>query len=155
MHIALGIIEKGDKQLLLRRNNAPFKDLWSLPGGTVEEHENAKEAVQREVHEETQLPVTEARHVGHCDETLHEEESHIHEIDVFTVETAHYDHTASSEGELAFLEHARIRDEMIPSDAVFLDRYLKQEYFALQMVVEHRDASYHVVELRTVQPAFR
>ena len=44
-----------DKILLTRRNVEPFKGQWCLPGGHIDENENAFDAVVREAKEETGL----------------------------------------------------------------------------------------------------
>jgi 8-oxo-dGTP diphosphatase len=44
---------KGDTVLLVRRARAPFRGLWSLPGGNIEPGESAREAAFRELKEET------------------------------------------------------------------------------------------------------
>lgn len=50
----VGAIVVSDKGILLaRRDKAPGKGLWSIPGGAVELGETQKEAVIREVLEET------------------------------------------------------------------------------------------------------
>lgn len=41
--------------LLTKRNIEPFRDLWCLPGGHIEEYENSYDAVIREVKEETNM----------------------------------------------------------------------------------------------------
>lgn len=43
------------KVLLVKRGNEPFKGLWALPGGFLEEHETAEEGAMRELKEETGL----------------------------------------------------------------------------------------------------
>lgn len=47
--------EKRDTILLTKRNVPPFKGLWCLPGGHIDDFETAEEAVVREVKEETGL----------------------------------------------------------------------------------------------------
>jgi 8-oxo-dGTP diphosphatase len=46
---------KDRKVLLVRRKSAPFAGLWSLPGGKIEAGETARDAVRRELKEETGL----------------------------------------------------------------------------------------------------
>ena len=50
------ILEKG-KILLIKRGSEPNKGLWSIPGGPVRIGETLREALRREVREETGLEV--------------------------------------------------------------------------------------------------
>lgn len=50
------IVENG-RVLLVKRGCEPNKNLWSLPGGSIEPGETIKEATAREVLEETSLVV--------------------------------------------------------------------------------------------------
>jgi len=50
-----GVLIKGDKILLIKRKNEPFKGRWALPGGFVEYGETVEEAVLREFEEEVGL----------------------------------------------------------------------------------------------------
>jgi 8-oxo-dGTP diphosphatase len=49
------IVHREDRVLLVKRSIEPGLGRWSLPGGFIEEDENAEEAVVREVQEETGL----------------------------------------------------------------------------------------------------
>jgi ADP-ribose pyrophosphatase len=56
--VAVGaIVFKEEKILLVKRNKAPHKDLWAIPGGSVEHGETLQEAAEREVREETGLNI--------------------------------------------------------------------------------------------------
>src|SRR6478735_11335416 len=52
------ILDDVGRLLVVRRMNAPSADLWSVPGGRIELGESPREAVTREVREETGLVVT-------------------------------------------------------------------------------------------------
>jgi ADP-ribose pyrophosphatase YjhB (NUDIX family) len=51
------IIEDGGRVLLVERGQEPQKGTWSLPGGVVEAGEYLKDAIRREVREETGLDI--------------------------------------------------------------------------------------------------
>lgn len=59
-----GWIEREGEFLILRRNAEPKLGEWDLPGGFVEMGESPKDAVVREVREETALAVTPAELIG-------------------------------------------------------------------------------------------
>lgn len=58
---AAAVVPRGDEILLVRRTMTPGQGKWSIPGGFVEFDEDPREAVAREVLEETGFPVTEVR----------------------------------------------------------------------------------------------
>ena len=58
------VIIKGNGVLLIKRGHEPFKDMWALPGGFMEDDESAEEACLRETKEETGLDVRIKKLVG-------------------------------------------------------------------------------------------
>lgn len=52
---AYGIIIHESKLLLTQKKSGPYKDLWGLPGGSIEFGETPEIALKREIQEETAL----------------------------------------------------------------------------------------------------
>ena len=52
--VSVGIVVwRGDEVLLIKRGRAPYKAMWSIPGGSVELGERLQAAALRELSEET------------------------------------------------------------------------------------------------------
>ena len=51
------LIEKKGALLLVRRERAPFKGYWDIPGGFLEENEDPRAGARREAREETGLRI--------------------------------------------------------------------------------------------------
>lgn len=61
-----GVLVRDGKILLLKRDVEPFKSYWHVVGGHVEENETLKEALNRELKEETNLEVIVAGIIDGC-----------------------------------------------------------------------------------------
>ncbi len=59
-----GIVLKGGKVLLTKREIDPFQGCWVLPGGHVEYGEKVEEAIKREMKEELGVPVKIKKLIG-------------------------------------------------------------------------------------------
>lgn len=57
---SLGYVQTADSLLMLQRKREPFTGYWTAPGGKLREGESPREALVREIYEETQLRVEEA-----------------------------------------------------------------------------------------------
>ena len=67
------IILEGDRVVLVRRGHAPLLGDWSIPGGVLELGETLREAVVREVREETGLTVAPGELLGVYDRLVRDE----------------------------------------------------------------------------------
>ena len=76
--LGVGAIILRDQRILLsRRANPPLQGEWSIPGGLVETGETTKEAIIREVREETSLEVEPVTLVEVFERILRDKESRV------------------------------------------------------------------------------
>lgn len=68
-----GVVIRDDRVLLVRRAKSPALGEWAIPGGSVELGETLKEAVEREIREETGIRVR-AGEVCHVFESVKRDE---------------------------------------------------------------------------------
>lgn len=71
------IIAIDGRILLVRRSNPPLQGEWSIPGGLVETGETIKEAIIREVREETSLEVEPMKLIEVFERILRDQDSHV------------------------------------------------------------------------------
>jgi 8-oxo-dGTP diphosphatase len=67
-HTADAVIQENNNIILIKRKYAPFKGKYALPGGFIKYNEDPKQAVIREVREETNLAVEIIRKIGVYDQ---------------------------------------------------------------------------------------
>jgi ADP-ribose pyrophosphatase YjhB (NUDIX family) len=78
------IILDGEGRALLVRQRHEGRDIWMLPGGAIEDGENALEAAEREVREETCLEVRVGRMLWHVEEVSPERGQRF--VNIFTAD---------------------------------------------------------------------
>ena len=62
------VILDEEKKILMLRQHHEDRDIWMVPGGMIEEGENAEAAAVREVKEETGLDITLGKLIWHVEE---------------------------------------------------------------------------------------
>jgi mutator protein MutT len=71
------IIVRNDRVLLVRRINPPLEGQWSIPGGLVETGETTRQAIVREVSEETGLEIEPVKLVEVFERVLRDRQSRV------------------------------------------------------------------------------
>lgn len=77
------IVNEKDELLVVRRKNAPGKDMLDMPGGFVDMDETGEEAMAREVKEETGLEATEVSYQFSYPNTYLYSGFLVHTLDMF------------------------------------------------------------------------
>ena len=68
------VVLRGEKILLVKRGNEPFKGEWSIPGGKQKVSETVVEAVKREIYEETGTRIKKLKFLDVVDIILNDDE---------------------------------------------------------------------------------
>ncbi len=111
-HVAVGVIENGDRILVTRRKpEGLLGGLWEFPGGKIEEGESAGDACAREVREETGLDV---EVVGHVARVSHGYTHFKVELDVFRCRYRGGDVVLDGPVDYRWIRLAEIHDLPIP-----------------------------------------
>ena len=76
--VGVGAVVRADnKILLIRRANDPGKGLWSIPGGLVEVGETLRDAVAREVEEETGIKIEVGKLIDVVENIIRDEDGRV------------------------------------------------------------------------------
>lgn len=75
VNVVIGIIEKDERILLIKRERGDFVGLWGIPGGKVEECEHIDDAIKREMLEELGLNTEFKGVLGISTEIMHDKNS--------------------------------------------------------------------------------
>lgn len=104
--------------LMLKRRKEPFAGYWTAPGGKIRAGEDPREAVLREMREETHLTVHSPRLRAVCSEVGGPEYSWL--LFIFTSSSYSGQLGTSDEGELRWLELDRLSTRRLPD----VDRHI-------------------------------
>lgn len=118
--VAAAVIRKDNRIFATERGYGEFKDMWEFPGGKIENGENGREALVREIKEELDTTVD----VGEYIDTIE------YDYPSFHLSMECYWCTVR-EGRLTLLEHENARwldrdslltVEWLPADLVIIDK---------------------------------
>ncbi len=65
-----GLVEKGNKILMIKKSRGPYEGMYDLPGGRMEEGEKIEDALQREFMEEVDCKIEEMSLIGEIEDSL-------------------------------------------------------------------------------------
>ena len=71
--------------LLIKRKNEPFKNLWALPGGFVNENEDLETAAIRELEEETSIKINRLEQIGTFGKPFRDPRGHMISVAFFGI----------------------------------------------------------------------
>ena len=125
VNVAIGIVQKEDKILLVKRERGDFPGLWVIPGGKVEECEHINEAVEREMFEEIGVKMKFKELLGFSTEIMHDKEK-TSLLYVCLLEMNPDDIISNPEFEYKFFTKEEIVNskEIVKSDKLFLKTFL-------------------------------
>ncbi len=134
LNIIVAGIRWGEKWLLINRRKGDYQKKWALVGGKLEKNEELKEAILREIFEETGLKVKWEGIKGTLNERLIEvdKENNIRHfiIIVCQVSTEEGKLSPTDEGELKWFTLKDInsmKEQIIPSDYYMISELLLKE----------------------------
>lgn len=112
------IVRADGRVLMIHRQKEPYKGLWAMPGGKMEEGEHPGAAIIREFREETGLKVSIDRFCGTVSEIYRGAHGGSHFLmHVFRLKVDGGDLVESDEGPLQWLRPEELPGLAIPVDA--------------------------------------
>ena len=158
LNVVVAGINNGDKWLLIKRKKGDYQDKWALVGGKMEFGETIKQAIQREIREETGLNVVWGGVKAIINERLLEKETehqmkHFLIILCYTVaETENV--KATHEGILQWFsldEITKMEEQIIPSDFYMITELLitKNMDGIIEIDLEQKEENLELSKLST------
>jgi len=141
------ILDENNRVLMMRQRHEN-RDIWLLPGGGIEENENAKEAAAREVKEEAGLDIEVTALLWHVQEVSKERGQRF--VNFFLAEikggTLALGKDPEREASEQVLEEARFmsRDEIAKTETVYPD-FIREE---LWKILEKEEKGHDIFKIR-------
>ena len=141
-NIAVSPVIYKDKFLLIKRIKWPYKNLWSLPGGKMELGEHPKDAIIREIKEETNLKVKFAAIRGVVSEILYDKSKIDGQFMLWVCETKSQTDKAieQDEGEVKWFTKEELtanKAKIIPSDFMMVETFFLKSKAKLSLHKSH------------------
>lgn len=141
-----------DKFLLIKRINPPYKGLWSMVGSKIEVGEDIKDAIIREVKEETGINAKFVAIRGVVYEALHTEKGIDDHFVIWACETRAKSGRAkeNGEGKVKWFTKAELKKhekEIIPSDFAMIKTFFlgkKQSLVVHKSKMVSKNGSYQI-----------
>ena len=114
--VAAGILRDAGGRVLIaeRLGGGPFHGMWEFPGGKIASHENAEQALARELTEELGIDLRDATHFMHLD---HDYPDRSVSIDFFLVSDWRNEPEGLEGQRLRWVETASLADHnLLPAD---------------------------------------
>ena len=125
------VLTSGDYYLLLKRYKEPHKGKYVPVGGKIEGHESPKEAVVREVYEETGIEISEPKLFGTLAETSPVDYNWISYI--YTKEVEMTPNMTSDEGILEWIHISALESIPTPPTDLKIFQYIRKgQIFAFE-----------------------
>ncbi len=143
-----------DRLLMLRRRKEPFANHWTAPGGKIQDGEDPRQAIIREVCEETQLRIARPVLRAVCSEVGGDAYNWL--LFVFGCDEYEGEMAASDEGELAWIPVAELETWTLPDVDRHILRYILQpqpepSFIRVAYTADHSVESFAVRPLSEVE----
>jgi len=116
-----GILEFNGKILTVVRNNDPKKGLLDLPGGFVDPHENAENALIREVKEELNVEISNIKYFCSAPNIYHYRDVEYSTCDIFftaTLQSDRFDILCSEINEVIWFDPKNLNGQDFAFDSI-------------------------------------
>lgn len=124
VNVVLGIVERENKILLVKRERGDFANLWAIPGGKVEECEHLDTAIMREMYEEIGISMEFVKLLGTATEIMHDKNStSMLYICLLNMENENLISTPEFETKWFSIDEIKKATNIVESDKMFIEQF--------------------------------